>query len=225
MGAFCLKISEISARYLSQTDCCSHFLISPIATDESDVILLQQSIRMYWFSEPIDVQNIKGMFVSSTKQSYDALLVERAWDKDTQISFFLEYIEEYKLADHFLSYLGLKPIATPSVIISSKEYSIEQFIEIIVKNERISEIIKENSLVTKDENPWTTANIAKCVKESLSVALEPEDEQLEKELLAYFNLRHASFIKPLQEQTPSESQPSDGDEFFDNIFSRYAKFG
>ena len=58
------------------------------------------------------MQNIKGMFVSSTKQSYEALLVERVWDKDTQISFFLEYIDEYKLADHFLSYLGLKPIVT-----------------------------------------------------------------------------------------------------------------
>jgi hypothetical protein len=47
-----------------------------------------------------------------------------------------------------------------------------------VKNERISEIIKENSLVTKDENPWTTPNITKCVRETLSVALEPEDERL-----------------------------------------------
>ncbi len=180
---------------------------------------------MHWFGWSIDERNIKGMFVSSTKQSYEALLVERAWDKDTQISFFLEYIEEYYLADHFLSNLGGKTIATPSVVISSKEYSTEQLIEIIVKNERISEIIKENSLVTKDESPWTTPNIVKCVRESLSVALEPEDEQLEKELLAYFNLRHASFIKPLQEQKPTESQPSGGDEFFDNIFSRYAKFG
>lgn len=163
--------------------------------------------------------------MSSTKQSYEALLVERAWDKDTQISFFLEYIEEYKLADHFLSYLGLKPIVKPSAIISSKEYSTEQLIEIIVKNERISEIIKENSLVTKDENPWTTPNIVKCVRESLSVALEPEDKLLEKELLTYFNLRHASFIKPLKKQKPTESQPSDGDEYFENIFSRYANFG
>jgi hypothetical protein len=165
------------------------------------------------------------MFVSSTKQSYDALLVERAWDKDTQISFFLEYIEEYKLADHFLSYLGLKPIASPSAIIPSKEYSTEQLIEIIVKNERISEIIKENSLVTKDESPWTTPSIAKCVRESLSVALEPEDGVLEKELLTYFNLRHASFIQPSQKKKTAKSQPTDGDAYFENIFSRYANFG
>ena len=163
--------------------------------------------------------------MSSTKQSYEALLVERVWDKDTQISFFLEYIDEYKLADHFLSYLGLKPIVTPSAIISSKEYSTEQLIEIIVKNERISEIIKENSLVTKDESPWTTANIAKCVKESLSVALEPEDERLEKELVTYFNLRHASFIQPSQKKKTAKSQPLDGDAYFDSIFSRYANFG
>nr|WP_321237827.1 hypothetical protein [uncultured Tolumonas sp.] len=163
--------------------------------------------------------------MSSIKQAYEALLVERVWDKDIQISFFLEYLDEYKLADHFLSYLGLKPIATPSVVISSKEYSTEQLIEIIVKNERISEIIKENSLVTKDESPWTTPTIAKCVRESLSVALEPEDERLEKELLAYFNLRHASFIQPSQKKKTAKSQSSSGDTYFDHIFTRYANFG
>ena len=79
--------------------------------------------------------------------------------------------------------------------------------------------------MTKDEIPWATANIAKCVKESLSVALEPEDGVLEKELLTYFNLRHASFIQPSQKKKTAKSQPTDGDAYFENIFSRYANFG
>ena len=57
------------------------------------------------------------------------------------------------------------------------------------------------------------------------MALEPEDERLEKELVTYFNLRHASFIQPSQKKKTAKSQPTDGDAYFENIFSRYANFG
>ncbi len=164
--------------------------------------------------------------MSSIKQRYEELLIDRGWDKDTQIQHFLEYAAEFKLEDHFLSYLGLKPVAQARTVVSSKEYPAERLIELVVKNVRITDVIKENSLAVKDENPWTMKDMAKCIADSIGIAVDPEDKRLVQELLAYFNLRHASFIQPQQEHQTSEATKDDsGDEFFDQIFKRYATFG
>ena len=163
--------------------------------------------------------------VSDLKLRYEELLIDRGWDKDTQIQHFLEYAAEFKLDDHFLAYLGLKPTAQTRTLVSSKEYSAERLIELVVKNSRITDVIKENSLAVKDENPWTLKDMTKCIANSIAIAVDPEDVRLVQELLAYFNLRHASYIQPQQEHQTSETTKDDsGDEFFEQIYKRYATF-
>ncbi len=162
--------------------------------------------------------------MSNIKQRYEMLVQERGWDRDTQLQFFLAYAEEYNLTDHFLSYLGLKPAAHTKNLASSKAYSTEQLIELVVKNERITEVIKENALAVADENPWIDASIIKCVAEGLSVAVDPMDARLMKELVTYFNLRHASFNSPQNGEESTNIKPTDGDDYFDKIFKQYANF-
>lgn len=46
--------------------------------------------------------------MSDLKLRYEELLIDRGWDKDTQIQHFLEYAAEFKLEDHFFSLSGTK---------------------------------------------------------------------------------------------------------------------
>ncbi|WP_024873286.1 hypothetical protein [Tolumonas lignilytica] len=168
--------------------------------------------------------------MNGLKQRYEELLTQRDWDSQTQIDFFLEYAKEYKLGDHFLAFLALKPATQPRNLISSAEYPTERLIELVVKNERITEIIQENALVVKDENPWTEQMMHKCINTNMYIDIVPEDHRLIKELLAYFNLRHASFMQPKepQEVTKKDKTKTDnnnGDDYFEQIFKRYANFG
>lgn len=166
--------------------------------------------------------------MSNIKQRYELLVQERGWDSETQLQFFLAYAEEYNLADHYLSYLGLKPAAKTKNLVSSKEYPIERLIELVVKNDRITEVIKENALAVADDNPWTDATIIKCIADGISVAVDPADRKLMKELVTYFNLRHTSFSHPQPQPDMSqqaETKPTDGDDYFEKLFKRYANFG
>ena len=88
--------------------------------------------------------------------------------------------------------------------------------------------IKENALAVADDNPWTDATIIKCIADGISVAVDPADRKLMKELVTYFNLRHTSFSHPQPQPDMSqqaETKPTDGDDYFEKLFKQYANFG
>ena len=121
--------------------------------------------------------------MNGAKQQYDELVSARLWDKETQINYFLEYAEEYQLSAHFLSYLALKASAVADPVVSSKNYTTEQLIEMLSKSERISTVIKENALVTQIADPWLAPSMIECIASSISVAVDPDNKQLVQELL------------------------------------------
>ena len=143
--------------------------------------------------------------MNGAKQQYDELVSARLWDKETQINYFLEYAEEYQLSAHFLSYLALKASAVAESVISSKNYSTEQLIEILSKSEHISKAIKENALVIQIENPWSVPHMIECIARNISVAIDPENKQLVQELLTYFNVKHSFLIRSMSKSSNVES--------------------
>lgn len=135
--------------------------------------------------------------MSGAKQQYEELIALRAWDKDTQIRFFLEYAEEYQLSTHFLSYLAQKPIATVKTMTCSDNYSTEQLIEMLSKNDAITKIIKENAVVTPIPNPWSERIMLACIAECMSISVELGNILQIQELLTYFNEKHAYFLRAM----------------------------
>ena len=160
--------------------------------------------------------------MSDLKQQYEKMVVARSWDKDTQIRFFLEYAQEYKLGEHFLSYLGLKPAPGLKVLTASDHYSFEQLIRLVIKDEAVTNAIKDNSLVTRDMHPWSVQDVIKCVASCMSIAIDPENKQLVQELLAYFNLKHAFFSQPDDDATTGVNDKQNPDDYLDNMYARYA---
>ena len=144
--------------------------------------------------------------MNGAKQQYDELVSARLWDKETQISYFLEYAEEYKLSAHFLSYLALKAsAASEPPIISSNNYTPDQLIEILSQSERISTVIKENALVTQVVDPWSAPRMIECIASSISVAVDPDNKPLVQELLTYFNVKHSFLIRSMNKSSSVES--------------------
>lgn len=142
--------------------------------------------------------------MNGAKQQYDELVSARLWDKETQISYFLEYAEEYKLSAHFLSYLALKASAASEPIISSNNYTPDQLMEMLSKSERISTIIKENALVTQVIDPWLAPRMIECIASSISVAVDPNNKPLVQELLTYFNVKHSFLIRSMKKSSSIE---------------------
>ena len=138
-------------------------------------------------------------------QQYDELVSARLWDKETQINYFLEYAEEYKLSAHFLSYLALKASAVSEPIISSNNYTPEQLIEMLSQSERIATVIKENALVTQAVDPWLAPRVIECIASCISVAVDPDNKQLVQELLTYFNVKHSFLIRSMHKSSSVES--------------------
>ena len=132
--------------------------------------------------------------MNGAKQQYDELVSARLWDKETQINYFLEYAEEYQLSAHFLSYLALKASAVADPVISSKNYTTEQLIEMLSKSERISRVIKENALVTQVVDPWSAPRM-----------IDPDNKPLVQELLTYFNVKHSFLIRSMNKSSSVES--------------------
>ncbi len=139
--------------------------------------------------------------MSGAKQQYDELIALRAWDKETQIRFFLEYAEEYQLSAHFLSFLAQKPVATVKTLTRSDNYSTEQLIEILSKNEAITRIIREQAMTTPISNPWTERIMLACIAEWMSISVEPDNALQLRELLTYFNEKHAYFLRAMNKTT------------------------
>lgn len=142
--------------------------------------------------------------MNGAKQQYDELVSARLWDKETQINYFLEYAEEYQLSAHFLSYLALKAAAVTAPVVSSKNYTPEQLIEMLSKSERISTIIKENALVTQVVDPWLAPRMIECIASSISVAVDPNNKPLVQELLTYFNVKHSFLIRSMKKSSSIE---------------------
>ena len=143
--------------------------------------------------------------MNGAKQQYDELVSARLWDKETQINYFLEYAEEYKLSAHFLSYLALKASAVSNPIISSENYTPEQLIEMLSKSERIATVIKENTLVTQIDEPWTASRMIESIASSISVAVDPDNKPLVQELLTYFNVKHSFLIRSMNKSSNVQS--------------------
>ncbi len=143
--------------------------------------------------------------MNGAKQQYDELVSARLWDKETQISYFLEYAEEYKLSAHFLSYLALKASAVSEPIISSNNYTPDQLIEMLSQSERISRVIKENALVTQVVDPWSVPRMIECIASCMSVAVDPDNKQLVQELLTYFNVKHSFLIRSMNKSSSIEA--------------------
>lgn len=161
--------------------------------------------------------------MSDLKHQYEKMVVARSWDKDTQIRFFLEYAQEYKLGDHFLSYLGLKPAPNLKVLTPSDDYSFEQLIRMVIKSETVTNAIQDNSLVTREMHPWLVQDVIKCVASCMSIAVDPENKQLVQELLAYFNLKHAFFVQPDDKAAAGKNGKQEPPEdLLDNMYARYA---
>jgi hypothetical protein len=186
--------------------------------------------------------------VSNTRQRYDELIIDRAWDMERQTQLILEYVDEFKLADHFLSYLGIKPASTPDELVPSANYSLNQLIQMVIKSEKITTYIQDNVPLAKTDEPWDALSVTKCIARGLSVNVDPADEQLMQELLTYFNYRHTSLRKAMGELNPekanvkednylgkllgsyinkdeSKASDSDGDDYFDGMLSRFASLG
>ncbi len=143
--------------------------------------------------------------MNGAKQQYDELVSARLWDKETQISYFLEYAEEYKLSAHFLSYLALKASAVSEPIISSNNYTPDQLMEMLSQSERIATVIKENALVTQVVDPWSAPRMLECIASCISVAVDPDNQPLVQELLTYFNVKHSFLIRSMNKSSSVES--------------------
>lgn len=143
--------------------------------------------------------------MNGAKQQYDELVSARLWDKETQISYFLEYAEEYKLSAHFLSYLALKASAVSEPIISSNNYTPDQLMEMLSQSERITTVIKENALVTQVVDPWSAPRMLECIASCISVAVDPDNQPLVQELLTYFNVKHSFLIRSMNKSSSVES--------------------
>ena len=142
--------------------------------------------------------------MNGAKQQYDELVSARLWDKETQINYFLEYAEEYKLSAHFLSYLALKASAASEPIISSNNYTPDQLIEMLSQSERISRVIKENALVTQAVDPWSAPRIIECIASCMCIAVEQDNQALVQELLTYFNVNHSFLIRSMNKSSSVE---------------------
>lgn len=143
--------------------------------------------------------------MNGAKQQYDELVSARLWDKETQISYFLEYAEEYKLSAHFLSYLALKASAVSEPIISSNNYTPDQLMEMLSQSERIATVIKEYALVTQVVDPWSAPRMLECIASCISVAVDPDNQPLVQELLTYFNVKHSFLIRSMNKSSSVES--------------------
>lgn len=137
------------------------------------------------------------MRVSGAKRDYSELVAHHSWDKDTQIKFFLEYVEEYQLTAHFLSYLALKPVTTVKMLTPSGSYSTDELLRMLSESEEITKIIYENAKVTSVQHPWTEQIMRACIAEALSIAVDRDNRLLIKELLTYFNEKHDLFLREL----------------------------
>lgn len=188
------------------------------------------------------------MAVSSTRQRYDELVVERAWDMEKQIRLVLEYVDEFKLSDHFISYLGIKPAATSDELVPSANFTLNQLIQMVIKSEKITSYIQDNVPLAKTPEPWDAPSVIKCVARGLSVTVDPNDELLIQELLSYFNYRHISLYQSQHDQLPAKNevkeenylskllgsyinndvnteQGKDRDDYFDDMLTRFASIG
>jgi hypothetical protein len=186
--------------------------------------------------------------VSNTRQRYDELMIDRAWDTETQIKLVLEYVDEFKLSDHFISYLGIKPASAPDQLVPSANYSLNQLIQMVIKSDKITGYIQDNVSLAKTDEPWDAPSIIKCIARGLSINVDLKDEQLVQELLTYFNYRHTSLRKAMGGQNPekvdvkednylgkllgsyiNKEQPDeadkDGDDYFDGMLTRFASLG
>jgi len=103
-----------------------------------------------------------------------------------------------------LSYLALKASAVADPVVSSKNYTTEQLIEMLSKSERISTVIKENALVTQIADPWLAPRMIECIASSISVAVDPDNKQLVQELLTYFNVKHSFLIRSMNKSSSVE---------------------
>ncbi len=185
--------------------------------------------------------------MSRTKASYEEIVVAQGWDMESQIALFLKYAEEYQLTDHYLTYLATKPVASPKNIIPSSHYPLMQLVQMVIKNKEITGYINDNALVCKDSNPWSAAEIFKCIRSVFSIEIDPNDIRLVDELISYFNYRHALMLDVSTHDSVDSDLSSDnylgklrqsyiekssddlgekvGDSYFDVLLSRYASIG
>ena len=89
-------------------------------------------------------------------------------------------------------------------VVSSKNYTPEQLIEMLSKSERISTIIKENALETQVVDPWLAPRMIECIASSISVAVDPNNKPLVQELLTYFNVKHSFLIRSMKKSSSIE---------------------
>lgn len=186
--------------------------------------------------------------MSSTRQRYDELMIDRAWDMEKQIQLILEYVDEFKLSDHFISYLEIKPASTQEQLIPSANYSLNQLIQMVIKSEKVTGYIQDNVPLAKTDEPWDAPSVIKCIARGLAVDVDPKHEQLVQELLTYFNYRHTSLRKSMGDQSPEKANAkednylgkllgsyinkeepnetdSNGDDYFDGMLTRFASLG
>lgn len=186
--------------------------------------------------------------MSSTRQRYDELIIDRAWDMENQIQLILEYVDEFKLSDHFISYLGIKPASNPEKLIPSANYSLNQLIQMVIKSEKITGYIQDNMPLAKTDDPWDSSSVIKCIARGLSIEIDPLHEQLVQELLTYFNYRHNSLRKAIAGHNTDKSEEKQdnylekllgsyinkdssdevdngGDDYFDGMLTRFANLG
>lgn len=184
--------------------------------------------------------------MSDTRQRYDELIIDRAWDNERQTQLILEYVDEFKLSDHFLSYLGIKPASSPDKLVPSVNYSLSQLIQMVIKSDKITAYIQDNVPLVKTDEPWDIPSMIKCVARGLSIEIDPTNEQLVQELLTYFNYRHTSLRKAMGESNTEKAnikednylgkllgsyinkeKPSEAesDDYFDGMLTRFASLG
>lgn len=184
--------------------------------------------------------------MNDNRQRYDELIIDRAWDREKQTQLMLAYLEEFKLTDHFFSYLEIKPASEPEQLVSSAQYSLNQLVQMVIRSDKITVYIQDNVPLAKVDEPWDAASVIKCIARGLSIAVDPTDDQLLQELLTYFNYRHTSMRKSMGELNPEKTNvkednylgkllgsyinkekptEAEGDDYFDGMLTRFASLG
>lgn len=133
--------------------------------------------------------------MSDTKQQYDAIVAVGKWSKETQLQHVIDYMDAYDLSAHFLSYLKLKEAETPE---PSSNYSMEQLLVKLSKNEAIAEAIHMMALGNSKPNPWNEFLVSEVLARYAKIIVEPTNELLIHELKIYFNMKHAHQLEQLQ---------------------------
>lgn len=173
------------------------------------------------------------------RDEYLKMIQTQGWSPLQQIELFLSYASEFKLEEHFLSYIASKKEFIPATPVVSDQLPSGLIMQMMIHSKGIKVSIAENAQANDNEIGWTHNNIIRCVEENLSIRINPDATELLEEFGIYFNYHHQQLLEKIRNSNEAEkdiplmdmitgaaatlSSASDFDNYFMNIEKAYKK--